>query len=941
MENLHATIQSQSLRESARAALEAARRVVAPLGPVDAYAAMNPLSGFTDTPFGEAVKMGQLLLGGEGYLPASEYRRWYRAGRITDGDLEEAIRHLRPPDPPLSLRRYGSPQEIIRRVLVGDERPLPESWRRALDAHLLPRSGAGDAGAWRQEAVGWLHALGEPGETMAQWVGRLIGRDLAGALNQALVPWLSAFFAQHEVASAMPYRDQGFYVAWCRLHRSSRTLGPLVALLPFDPLAALAELLTLLGVPEHLWPQYLASHLGQLRGWAGWIRWGEVRRFGGSSALPRMTLGEYLAVRLAYEVALTSRAARRAFGVPGRFDCLREYWEGHLAEFYVRSVTVGKGLRRFGRPRGGDWELHARRLYASRQAALRERELTTLYHLADVLTLSVEEVQKVNPLELREWISWATRFSTNQRQALWQEALERHWQNALLRQWEEAPDPSAPSAARPISLIFCMDPRSEGLRRHLEDLGRYRTIGMAGFFGLAMTVRDESRGRETYQGPPVACPNVTVWRMKNASGQCGGSALVSMYHHLKGSWLSSLVLVESAGWLWGGYAILRTWAPRLLKGFDQRRHQSPGDDTMLVDLSFERAADLVASALKSLGDVEALGPLVVWMGHGSHTTNNPWASTLQCGAAGGHSSGLNARMLATLCNQSAIRRILSQRGFAIPDETWFLGGEHNTTTDEVTLYDVDQVPETHRRLVQGLWEDLKMAGRQHARERWEHLGACSTGTRRHRPRADGLREVELRSQAWAETRPEWGLSGHAALVIGRRVWTRHLKGDDRLFLYTYDYRRDPHGQWLSEIFQGPLAVAHHINMAYYFSAVDNAHYGGGSKVVANVVGHFGVMSGKQSDLKTGLPWQSVRDAQGRLVHEPMRLFVVVEAPWKRVAETLDRQPSVRDWVKNAWIHMTVYDPEQGRWRRMGEGRGEASAPGHKIRYDGKEPPRDA
>ena len=60
---------------------------------------------------------------------------------------------------------------------------------------------------------------------------------------------------------------------------------------------------------------------------------------------------------------------------------------------------------------------------------------------------------------------------------------------------------------------------------------------------------------------------------------------------------------------------------------------------------------------------------------------------------------------------------------------------------------------------------------------------------------------------------------------------------------------------------GPQIVAQWINMEHYFSTVDQEVYGSGSKIYHNVVGRLGIMSGPQSDLRTGLAWQTVMNGQ--------------------------------------------------------------------------------
>jgi uncharacterized protein YbcC (UPF0753/DUF2309 family) len=112
-------------------------------------------------------------------------------------------------------------------------------------------------------------------------------------------------------------------------------------------------------------------------------------------------------------------------------------------------------------------------------------------------------------------------------------------------------------------------------------------------------------------------------------------------------------------------------------------------------------------------------------------------------------------------------------------------------------------------------------------------------------------------------------------------------------------------------------------MEHYFSTTDNERFGSGSKVYHNVAGRFGVMTGSLSDLRTGLPSQTVLD-KGMPYHEPMRLITMVEAPLQHARQTLDNVATVRNLVMNDWLRLMVVDPveqkifiyNKGRWDEL-------------------------
>jgi uncharacterized protein YbcC (UPF0753/DUF2309 family) len=262
---------------------------------------------------------------------------------------------------------------------------------------------------------------------------------------------------------------------------------------------------------------------------------------------------------------------------------------------------------------------------------------------------------------------------------------------------------------------------------------------------------------------------------------------------------------------------------------------------------------------------------------------------------------VNARAAAGLLNDEEVRAALVSRGVDIPPTTKFIGGLHNTTTDEVTLFDEHAISSTHARDLADLRTILDRASRAARRERAPKLGLDEL--------TDGALHAAVveRSLDWAQVRPEWGLAGNASFIVAPRERTRHLDLAGRAFLHDYRAEEDPDFAILETIMTGPLVVTHWINFQYYASTVDNRRYGSGNKVLHNVVGgHLGVYEGNGGDLRIGLSFQSLNDGD-RWMHAPLRLSAFIEAPRAAIDRVLAKHAKVRELVENEWFYLFQID----------------------------------
>ena len=525
-----------------------------------------------------------------------------------------------------------------------------------------------------------------------------------------------------------------------------------------------------------------------------------------------------------------------------------------------------------------------------------------------------------------------------ERLALWQEALELGYRNQLLQTLTSQPRSTRPASEPEVQAVFCIDVRSEGFRRHLEDVGSYATIGFAGFFGLPIRVA-QLEGEPVASCPVIVEPRATVREVPDVDAPSAarahdhhdavGSAWATR-HEEKSAPIAPFAFAEAAGWVMGPLAALRTFAPRAAArlaesarraaeppiltvmqidrpGSDHRGDATPGGAGGMTEAEQVMMAH---GALVTMSLTKEFAPIVLLCGHRSTTANNPFAASLDCGACAGKAGGPNARVLAEMLNRPRVRDGLTDAGIRIPDTTWFVAGEHDTTTDEVRILDRHRMPSTHHDRLDRLERDLAVAGRRCAAERQSFLPGADTQA--------AAEDAVRRAGDWAEPVAEWGLARNAAVVVGPRQLTAGCDLERRVFLHSYDPAADPDGAILGTILTGPLVVGHWISSQYYFSTVDPQRFGSGTKPLHNVVGGIGVYEGVGGDLRMGLPLESVA-FDGERVHEPLRLLAVVQAPRERLEQLIAANSAVAQLLRNGWIRLVVGSPEEGWAERLRDG----------------------
>jgi hypothetical protein len=991
----------------------------------------NPLYGLEHLPFEQAVAMGERLFHARGFLPRVQQQRALAAGRVDRAALAEQVARFEADHPDvggLDLQRLLTTLLTEVETPIGEPPPLAD----AIDIHAALNRAALPP---RETTAGALAAqVGSdmpPGRPLYAMVDMLFGTEIGTTLDELVIKSCLDFFDEGQSVWQMPGREQGLFAAWSAVARRNLRLFirglHIKRILDADdaPEGIISYVMDELGVAEDDWMSHFTCELTRLHGWAGFIRWrAGAKHYHWARHYPA-DLVDYLAIRLVLGLALLREHAARA-GTPVNLAQLSGFVESNPAEAFLRrEFHSGRVLPEMAH--AVEDAITARRpaqiarllpRYLDRKRGYEAwRHAQSLQRLAERAGMS-DALRRLGPDEVARLTTLLARFEREEGR-MWLVALEAHYMGRLLPRLElrAAAPRQKPHFAQ---AMFCIDVRSERIRRHLEKVGNYQTFGIAGFFGVPVSFIGLEKGSETHLCPVVATPRNVVLELAITRSAADEEAFVStleqVFHELKASVLSPFITVEAIGLLFGLDMFGKSLAPLAYSRWRDRLHPDKPDSRLLLDkLSREQAESIIRSlqralivkavrrelgiarealtdemirelretaldnqahasgfaerfeldseaevrfverlrtvyrinrgyarmqlerlgrigftldeqthfvgqALRSIGLVAGFSRFVLLVGHGSTSENNPYESALDCGACGGNHGITNARVLAQIANKAAVRARLREQGIVIPDDTWFVPAFHNTTTDELRLYDLDLLPPGHLVYTERLVNGLQAASRLCAAERMATLQDAAD--ERDDDPARAYRLARRNAMDWSQVRPEWGLARNAAFVIGPRRATGSLDLEGRVFLHSYDYACDPKGRLLENILAGPLVVGQWINMEHYFSAVDNARYGSGSKVYHNIAGRFGVMTGNLSDLRTGLPAQTVLK-DGVPYHEPLRLLTVIEAPFAHARAAIERVVKVRNLMHNGWLRMAVVDPrtgaaylfEDGAWRQ--------------------------
>ena len=686
--------------------------------------------------------------------------------------------------------------------------------------------------------------------TLADIASDSESKDWNRFMTTRISVWAASYFDKGQASWSAANKKLSLFAAWkqeASVDRSPELNGltgfrHFVKALPEDPYAAVQIALGRLGLPEKALSLYLHRVLLRLGGWSAYaarLDW-DNELYGGDDG----QLLEFLAVLICWEAALL-----QSLDSPK----LRAQWQKAI-----------KGL-------------------------------------------SEADLQKNINQQL-------------QNKLILQEAYDLSVQQDIVRKFQshkaEKKDDQKQAKAQ---AIFCIDVRSEVYRRNLELVDNtIETLGFAGFFAFPIKYVPLGHADGEAQCPVLLTTGPTI-KEGLASADENKKALEFRLLHrqirqvwktFKSGAISNFSFVSPMGLSYlpklftDSFGLTRPVAnpndvgmkkASIKKKTISLTTESWQDETAGIPL--DQQISMAKNALNAMSLTENFAQFVLIVGHGSSMVNNPHATGYDCGACGGHTGEANARVAAAVLNNTAVRTALQKEAIHIPNNTVFLACLHDTTTDEVLIYNESDVLSSSEKALTELKQSLLLAGKSARTERSLRLNSDSSNTEK---------AILGRSKDWSQIRPEWGLAGCSAFVVAPRERTKGINLKGKSFLHSYNWKKDEGFSILELIMTAPMVVTSWINLQYYGSAVDNKQYGSGNKTLHNVTAGLGVLEGYSGDLRVGLPFQAVHDGD-KYQHEPQRLQVVIEAPIEAMNNILKKHQSVRDLCDNDWIYLLAMD----------------------------------
>ena len=593
-----------------RAMVYVAGEPIAFFWPMRNFIHHNPLHGLEGLKFEDAVERGETLFHARGFLKRHEYQRYLAEGTIDEAELRREIRaFVANHDLPAGIDWDQAFLRLLTRVADPVALPVeiatPTCIRSALRGQPIA-----DMLVDKWTLIGRMQAQLGGDTPLCEAIDALYGTQISATLDDLLIKSCLDFFDEGQSTMAMPGREQGFFRAWSRLSRHN--LKMFLRGLHIDqvlqgietPEGMIARAMRTQEVPEEHWVGNFTRELARLHGWAGFIRWRQnARNYYWAQQYPA-DLVDFLAVREALVLALLKEEHQP--GMPATAPELAAMLDQRPYEVFLRlQYHSGNVLPELAHRihdtilRGDTPDI--RRLFDRYTRLLRadeaQRSAGALKTWGDAAGIT-PALQNLDEPAFAKLLTALRAFEAGEGM-IWLRAMESH----AIGQFGRGIDTVSPKPRekRPFAqALFCIDTRSERIRRHFETIGDYQTFGIAGFFGVPISLLELGKGNEAHLCPAIVTPRNLVLEMhvSEPMDETVAGVLAEALHELKNSILTPFATVEAIGLLFGFDLIGKTMAPVAYQRWRGKLFADPAPTRLLLDKLSREQADSILRAVQ-------------------------------------------------------------------------------------------------------------------------------------------------------------------------------------------------------------------------------------------------------------------------------------------------------------------------------------------------------
>ena len=540
--------------------LNAVKDTVPHYWPIGAFIHHNPLKGFEHLNFKEGLSKAQSIFGGNVYMEPSYYIGLYNEGKISPSLLEKNLLAL------LKEHQLENYLEQAKAFLL-DVSPSWKSLRsyealkvetidNPLHTHLKANSLYMDTSAWVASLTKNM--------TLYEIHDALFGTSKKELIEKDVIEYLARFLDQQQTTLSMRDRDLGMFKAF-QLYENIDYI--------IDIEAYVQEALDTLKVQDI--EKYFLTHILKLHGWAGFIKYRSQDNQYYSQQQHPSSMMDYMGVRLHFEIKYMQNEKINDF------EKLKHYIDANTPYAILKLLQAKGKLTGIYNDAMEDGEKY--------------QEILNAY-IQDEIQLNALQIQLAKK-SLKECDISLIAFSDfakllkKEEGYIWLKSLEDSY---IMEQVDAFVTPHTYKKESISSTIFCLDVRSEVIRRNIESVGEYETYGAGGFLGIPISFVEFDKAHSLNLAPAVIKPKNIVFEIPienhdEYNSQKGiNKTTKKVLSDLKNNPYTPYIMVEAIGWMFGIKLFGKTFFPnKTNKLFYNMKPKKPRTTFTLDKLSDE------------------------------------------------------------------------------------------------------------------------------------------------------------------------------------------------------------------------------------------------------------------------------------------------------------------------------------------------------------------